>query len=223
MSNWRIKDIAGQRFGRLVVIEVTNKRSSKGVVWRCQCDCGKIKLIASHSLCRGSTKSCGCLHDEKTSDRSLVDITGEKYGRLLVLKLLSKRRQNHYAMWECRCDCGNISNVAGSDLRAGGVNSCGCLRIIDLVGQRYGKLIVLELTSDKSRGSTIWKCRCDCGNIVFIPSSSLRHNRTKSCGCLLIASRFVHGTKIDPMNVPIEIIKCFKAHNELRKAIKQAS
>lgn len=56
------------------------------------------------------------------------------------------------------------------------------LRSID--GQRFGKLVVLShIGFDKNRHS-IWKCKCDCGNIIQINKSSLTSGNTSSCGCL---------------------------------------
>lgn len=54
-------DIIGQRFGKLVVLRDSGKRtSSRGKIYSCQCDCGKICEIARNSLIQKSTKSCGC-------------------------------------------------------------------------------------------------------------------------------------------------------------------
>ena len=58
-----MKDLSGQRFGRLVVIEKTEERNRGSVVWRCLCDCGKECLISSASLKKGRN-SCGCLRKE---------------------------------------------------------------------------------------------------------------------------------------------------------------
>lgn len=55
---------------------------------------------------------------------------------------------------------------------------------IDLLGQKFGRLTVIEKSKQLYHGSVMWICKCDCGNIVEIPSSSLIHNRTKSCGCI---------------------------------------
>lgn len=55
------------------------------------------------------------------------------------------------------------------------------------VGQRFGRLLVIqqaECPSSRSRRTTFWRCRCDCGNIVDISSDSLRRGSTQSCGCL---------------------------------------
>lgn len=63
------KDLTGQRFGRLVVIEEVKKRKNGRILWKCNCDCGNTKEIYGNALLRGSTKSCGCLHTEIVSER----------------------------------------------------------------------------------------------------------------------------------------------------------
>ena len=60
----KIKDITGQRFGRLVALERLNKKRGSSFMWRCQCDCGKIVETSANSLLSGNTRSCGCLRIE---------------------------------------------------------------------------------------------------------------------------------------------------------------
>lgn len=60
----RALDLSGRRFGRLVALEPTEKREWNSVVWRCQCDCGRMVEVAGSSLTSGNTKSCGCLIQE---------------------------------------------------------------------------------------------------------------------------------------------------------------
>lgn len=62
-----VKDITGQRFGRLTAIKKTNTRMNGSVVWECQCDCGNIALIPSGRLVNGRTQSCGCFRTESAS------------------------------------------------------------------------------------------------------------------------------------------------------------
>ena len=60
------------------------------------------------------------------------DLSGQKFGRLTVVKQVEdyiSPRGKHYAMWCCRCDCGNLCSVSGADLRNGMSKSCGCARI----------------------------------------------------------------------------------------------
>lgn len=58
-------DITGKRFGRLVVLKDSGKRTpSGGTLWLCRCDCGEIRIVWSHALRHGTTKSCGCYQRE---------------------------------------------------------------------------------------------------------------------------------------------------------------
>lgn len=54
-------NLIGKRFGKLIVLEQTNIRKNKNVVWKCQCDCGNITYVTTNSLTKGDTKSCGCI------------------------------------------------------------------------------------------------------------------------------------------------------------------
>lgn len=59
-------------------------------------------------------------------------------------------------------------------------------KIIDLTGQKFGRLVVIKLMGrDKCRDS-IWLCKCICGNEKIVNSRSLKGGCTKSCGCLHI-------------------------------------
>ena len=119
------KDLAGQRFGRLTVIEKGKKDAAQHQYWICKCDCGKIVEINSDNLRRGLTKSCGCFHSELTHQLVFQDITGYRFGKLVALEYEIK---NQKAYWKCQCDCGNITIVAGSNLKNGHTQSCGCIQ-----------------------------------------------------------------------------------------------
>lgn len=56
------------------------------------------------------------------------------------------------------------------------------MKPINLVGQRFGRLVVLNRASSQN-GHTRWLCKCDCGNECIVHTSSLRTGNTKSCGC----------------------------------------
>lgn len=53
---------------------------------------------------------------------------------------------------------------------------------IDLTGQRFGKLVVIERV-ENHKGRTSWLCKCDCGNTKIVRSLELRRSDTISCGC----------------------------------------
>lgn len=114
---------------------------------------------------------------------------GTKVGRWTVLRETRKNGKKYY---ECRCDCGNIKEIYYRSLKTGVSQSCGCLRsekqkenVMDLTGQRFGKLLVLARDDgNKHGGNHYWICECDCGNRKSIRGTSLvRENGTRSCGC----------------------------------------
>lgn len=59
----RFEDITGQRFGRLVVEGIHERRNSK-IYWLCWCDCGGTAITRADFLKTGHTTSCGCYHEE---------------------------------------------------------------------------------------------------------------------------------------------------------------
>lgn len=59
-----IKNILGDKYNRLTVIEFDRLEKNKGAFWKCRCDCGTIKVVNSHDLRSGNTKSCGCYFKE---------------------------------------------------------------------------------------------------------------------------------------------------------------
>lgn len=64
----RVTDLAGQRFGRLIVIERSaNKIDHYHTSWKCLCDCGAEKVIGSRHLRDGTTVSCGCFSRQQAA------------------------------------------------------------------------------------------------------------------------------------------------------------
>lgn len=66
-------------------------------------------------------------------------------------------------------------------------------KFIDLTGQRFGRLTVLERAGSDNRREIVWRCICDRGNDVLVPGHHLRCGNTQSCGCLRVESATVHG------------------------------
>ena len=124
---------------------------------------------------------------------SLIDITGQTFGYLTVIKRIEKPEgiKNRSAYWKCLCKCGKETIVMGTNLRNGAVKSCGCLQkettgYTDLTGQKFGHLTILEDDGTRDNQRTImWKCQCDCDNktIIYVRKYDLIRGKTKSCGC----------------------------------------
>lgn len=54
---------------------------------------------------------------------------------------------------------------------------------LDLIGRRFGRLLVTRKTDERERRRVIWECACDCGNIWRGRGDSLLSGATRSCGC----------------------------------------
>lgn len=60
--------------------------------------------------------------------RKLIDISGRRCGRLMVVEALVQRANNGAVLWKCVCDCGQETISPGHCLRRGQIKSCGCLK-----------------------------------------------------------------------------------------------
>ena len=63
------------------------------------------------------------------------------------------------------------------------------MKIVDLKGKRFGKLLVIKLAGSSRSGSKLWECKCDCGNEKMVTTRHLNRDPNKStvirsCGCL---------------------------------------
>jgi len=102
---------------------------------------------------------------------------GDKFNKLTVFDYDSK-----ILKYICRCDCGNIRKVKYADLINGKITECvTCQRRGIKNGEKFYYLTVIGYDSKKK----LYICRCDCGNITYSRSWSLKKGKHKSCGCKL--------------------------------------
>lgn len=66
-----------------------------------------------------------------------IDLTGQRFGRLTVIKRVGSDK-NHYALWECQCDCGNTTVTSSNHLLHNNTKSCGCFKR-ELSSNRFKK------------------------------------------------------------------------------------
>lgn len=112
-------------------------------------------------------------------------MSGYIYGKLTAIKNTGLKSSNQSAIWECKCECGNIINVAAGDFRR--ITSCGCEyeygASLDLTGKKFGSLTVQKQTKSRNRNGIWWICECSCGKGVTVNSRALVEGRRSSCGC----------------------------------------
>lgn len=58
--------------------------------------------------------------------RRAIDRTGQRYGRLTVIRRTARYSATTNAWWTCRCDCGRMVDISGSGLTSNETPSCGC-------------------------------------------------------------------------------------------------
>lgn len=168
-------DRTGIKYGKLTAIKYMGKSK-----WLCKCDCGNEKIIYGGHLGNGHTKSCGCMRPPRNN------LIGKNFGYLTPIEWLGNGK------WLCECKCGNQTEVETSNLTSGNTKSCGCYQkeqaskttLKSLIGQRFGKLLVIEQVENNKFGHTCYKCQCDCGGTTIVDSAHLRNGNTNSCGCI---------------------------------------
>ena len=133
----KMRDMTGQIFGKLTVIDCAGKLDGRRYYWNCQCECGNIKPVLGSMLRNGNTKSCGCgrydglkRYNQDQSEANKIE-NNTRFGKLVVIEDIGFREQvkGHNRRWyRCKCDCGNEKEVMGNMLKSGQVSSCGhCL------------------------------------------------------------------------------------------------
>lgn len=124
----QVKDLTGQTFERLTVLEYVGQTGYHESKWLCQCSCGNKVTTSGVRLRSGGVKSCGCLKLERTKERWIDyrrSFLGKKYGRLSVEEFVDV--VNNASRFKCKCDCGESCIVRLGDLQSGDTKSCGCL------------------------------------------------------------------------------------------------
>lgn len=131
----------------------------------------------------------------------LLELVGKKFNHLEVIQFDSMRKGGSY--WVCKCDCGNVKVIHGTSIKKGRSKSCGCYGADNIIGKRYGRLVVLGIGSIKHNKRT-YICQCDCGTLTSVSRYKLTSGHTQSCGCLradiLPAFNFKHGMAKTPIH-----------------------
>lgn len=212
MGKTNFQDLTGRIFGRLKVIERDEDYISPNgyhlIRWKCVCECGNEVCVLASDLRNGDTKSCGCYKKEELRKNVTKDLTGMVFGRLTVMSrsddVVGKNGINNIT-WLCLCSCGNEIVLKASSLNQKRPTlSCGCLEkdVIkkrnleqteklkkELIGKEFGRLFVIKMNGYKKnkngKKSSLFYCKCECGNFVTVVGTQIKNGSVKSCGCLL--------------------------------------
>lgn len=142
---------------------------------------------------------------------NFIDLTGQQFGYLTVIKRVEN--VGKATRWLCKCKCGKEKIVYGTNLRRGLTKSCGCYRkeklsqekLQDLTNQRFGRLIVVGLDHyDENNRQYYWKCQCDCGGQTVVYGGHLKDGHTQSCGCLISKGEEKIAKLLQENNIPFK-------------------
>lgn len=179
------------KYGDRVLIKPWHlaRNSHERVLIRCP-ECNKERtrrwkevLDAGRTCCRGCTKHRNHKkrkgHKRLTDRKGFIDLTGMRFGRLVVLELDREKTDamtGTHAYWLCLCDCGNYSSPNTQRLREGKTVSCGCYHK-ELVKNRSGA------GANNWKGGPVAKSCEECGKDFFRPPSRVEFARFCSRKC----------------------------------------
>lgn len=114
----------------------------------------------------------------------LEEMVGAKFNNWTVIEF-SHRTKGRKHVFKCRCRCGREKLVYKGNLVQGKSKSCGCLNGAqkDVIGTKYGRLTIIELTNERRHGNKVVNCLCDCGKTHKVSINALKTGSIKTCGC----------------------------------------
>ena len=147
--------LQNQQFGLLIAISKVKTDGKTYIV--CRCECGNESNYLPDPLRAGKRKRCDeCISFSVKFNRKIKDLTGERYGKLSVVKL-DTSYTGKGSSWICRCECGNVLSVKQQRFSAKNKAHCGCVPQNYAARKRRISSIPLDAIRSivASRGGTI--------------------------------------------------------------------
>ena len=187
----KAKPLNNKKIGNVLVLDEFNDSKTKTRKCKCKClKCNEEFIYTKQTLLKYK-------HHPHCS-KAIYDPSkaiGKRYREWEVLEFHHKDKTGAI-YYKCRCSCGNIEIVSIKTIRKGIGH---CLNKLhnekyNIIGNRYGKLVVLKEVEPTKLLQRQFLCRCDCGKEKVILGSNLLYEETTSCGC---NKGYFEGTKID--------------------------
>lgn len=140
-------DLTGQRIGSLYITRRNGSDAQGNALWSCDCDCGNKVSVRVGNLKRGQsfcTKQCPLY---QATIR--IDILGQRFGGLVAIERLRMAPKSGKAIWQFRCDCGELAELMADNAMSGNTTSCGCVGIASRL--KHGKSKTREYHRDANR------------------------------------------------------------------------
>lgn len=190
----RRKNMVGNKYGELTVLEVMYKKQGNRNIPKCKCacSCGNIiEDVDGYNLRKENVlHHCGCKKKEIVYKAVGTEVDGMKFGRLTVIESLLGESP---IKLRCKCDCGNEYIGVKRDITSGHTRSCGCLlpdKMAEISTVDYTKVkndygVEFIEQAYKVNNQWRWKCKCPlCENYFYVLPAKVINGSTTSCGCL---------------------------------------
>lgn len=110
MGRGRPIDLTGKTFGKLTVLERAGQNKNRNALWKCQCECGLIKITSGRLLRNGDSKSCGCLRLDSCIKTHTIH---------------GMSKSPEFAIWAAMIQrCQNPKNIGYKDYGGRGITIC---------------------------------------------------------------------------------------------------
>ena len=132
------------------------------------------------------------------------DLTGQKFGKLSPLFRVSNPNNDRKIFWACYCECGEYCIKRSDNLKDGTSTFCEIHNHNNLVGQKFGHLIVVKRLDEYDKNKRWkYKCLCDCGNLepVYTWQRYITNGYPQSCGCDVTNMRDLTNQKFGMLTV----------------------
>lgn len=150
-----------------------------------------------------------------------------------ILDTIQKHNgKRNYTYYKCQCICGTIKDIKVYDYTNNKTVSCGCKTESGLikeipVGTRFGCLVTIARTKERSTEGYKYECLCDCGKTINTYYNRLKRGETKSCGC---SSSKLNSLNNGGTGIPYETMKlqrairdCPKYRNFVKQCLERAN
>jgi hypothetical protein len=146
-----------------------------------------------------------------------IDLTNEKFGKWTVIRYLGHDNAGKN-VWECECECGNISSVITGNLTSGKSTQCyDCARngqFVDYSGMVFGELVAIQF-DQRIDGKSYWICQCSCGKLKKLKIESVVTGHIKTCGHNFGKSRVKVGDAFGKLEVIKDLGRIGEKHGFL--------
>jgi hypothetical protein len=143
-----LKDLAGLRFGRLVVERFVGVDKGRNALWECICDCGKRRTVRNWRLTSGNTRSCGCLRSELMKK--------SKGAQIIHGHTTNRSSTKTYCSWASMIQrCSNPNNPDYADYGGRGITVCdrwkeSFVNFLEDMGERPPGLTIERIDNEGS-------------------------------------------------------------------------